>query len=113
MYDKLIAALKEKVFTTGLIGDGARSIPETHYILSDSLEAITTLTAENKTLRDRAERAEGEMDAAVEDMTYIHCAGRFGCEICLNNDVCKKQNYHIGKCSDFDWRGNTKEDNDV
>jgi len=43
--------------------------------------------------------------AAVEDMQYIHCAGRYGCKVCLNNDVCKRQDSHIGKCHDFDWRG--------
>jgi len=43
--------------------------------------------------------------AAVSDMQYIHCAGRYGCRICLNNDVCKCQDSHIGRCDNFDWRG--------
>lgn len=46
-----------------------------------------------------------QLTAAMEDMKFIHCAGRYGCEICLNNEVCKMQNSHIGKCDNFDWRG--------
>ncbi len=51
------------------------------------------------------ETLQAERDAAVKDLTYIHCAGRYGCEICLNNDVCKRQDTQIGKCIDFKWRG--------
>jgi len=58
-----------------------------------------------KQLQSELARVTAEKEAAVEDMTYIHFAGRRGCEICANNDVCKRQDSHIGKCDDFDWHG--------
>lgn len=56
-------------------------------------------------LRTELTASQRREKAAVEDMQFIHCAGRYGCEICLNNDVCKMQNSRIGKCHNFDWRG--------
>ena len=58
-----------------------------------------------ESLQEQLAESQRRESAAVEDMKYIHCAGRYGCEICLNNDVCKVQNSRIGRCHNFDWRG--------
>lgn len=68
------------------------------------------LVAEVKRLKAELAESKRRERAAINDMTHIHCAGRRGCAICLNNDVCKEQNIHIGECADFDWRGPAEEE---
>jgi hypothetical protein len=62
------------------------------------------LRQENHRLRAELLKSQRRERAAIADLEYIHCAGRFGCLVCHNNDICKRQTIQIGKCVDFKWR---------
>lgn len=70
----------------------------TYIDINTHFRDIEKLQSENTCLK-------AERDKAIEDIYHIHCAGRYGCIVCFNNDLCKRQNTHIGKCEDFTWRG--------
>ena len=54
---------------------------------------------------DEIPQLKAQLDAVLEDLYYIHCAGQKGCAICRNADQCGEQDSHIGDCVGFEWRG--------
>jgi hypothetical protein len=54
---------------------------------------------------DEIPQLEAQLDAALEDLYYIHCAGQKGCKICRNAGQCGESDSHIGDCAGFEWRG--------
>ncbi len=90
--------MTDKDIISGLMEECDRLQSENTRLKAERDKAVEDLKSENTRLK-------AERDEAVEDMIYIHCAGRYGCIVCFNNDLCKRQNTHIGKCEDFTWRG--------